>query len=82
MVGQVCQQIALRKCEFCAICEEEAGLDYAMKLYHFHCAAGFPAPPVFVSGDYMLKKIEYNACEVQGLCRGTSLDGYGHVPTL
>jgi hypothetical protein len=59
--------------------ESGGGLDFAMKLYHFHNAAGFCSPPVFVIADNSMSEGEYKVFKIDRLNSDRSMDSYGYL---
>ena len=55
------------------------GLNFAIKLYHFHCAAGFPAIPVFIVAVDSLDEDDLICHKVLGLSNNTAPSSYGYL---
>lgn len=57
--------------------ESKETLGFAVKLYHFHSAAGILAPPVFILSDDSMNSEEYIATRMKGLSKTFSPGSYG-----
>lgn len=57
----------------------QGGLAFAIKLYHFHNASGFSAPPVFVVADDEMNEEELHVMQVKGLGLSNEMTSFGWV---
>lgn len=59
--------------------QSESALDFAIKLFHFHNADGYVAPPVFVIADPYMQSETFEPHRVEELVYNTDLDGFGYL---
>jgi hypothetical protein len=52
-------------------------LAFAIKLYHFHDAGGYSAPPVFVLADDASGENDFYYCRVSGFGMSNEMSAYG-----
>lgn len=64
----------------CPLTSESNGtLDFGIKMYHFHCAAGIPSPPVFVIANSALPADHYVSFVVKGMGNTMDAMNFGYL---